>query len=223
MPSKNTSASKKQETIIVCSAHSDDFVIGAGGTIANYTKEGKKVIAIIFSYGENSHPWLKEEIVQKMRAKETLEASKLLHCETIFYDLKELNFIEDAKTKKVNEKLLKLIKTEKPTKIFTHSNEDPHPDHKGVHQLTLQAVSSLHSNAPEIYIYSVWNPVSFKTLYPALFIDITNTFKLKLESLKTFRSQKVHVAYPFILLLFRAIHDGIKIRKRFGEKFFRIK
>ncbi len=212
-----------KETILVCSAHSDDFVIGAGGTIANYTKEGKSVIAVIFSYGENSHPWLKEEVVQKMRSKETLEASKLLNCQTIFYDLKELNFIEDAKTKKVNEKLIQLIKSEKPTKIFTHSNEDPHPDHKAVHQITLNAIHQLPSNHSEIYIYSVWNPVSFKTLYPALFINITDTFKLKLESLKTFRSQKVHVAYPFVLLLFRAIHDGIKIRKRFGEKFFRIK
>ena len=37
----------KKETIIVFSAHSDDFVIGAGGTIAKYTQEGKKVIAIV--------------------------------------------------------------------------------------------------------------------------------------------------------------------------------
>ena len=225
-PSKTSKPQNKtnsKETIIVCSAHSDDFVIGAGGTIANYTKAGKSVIAVIFSYGENSHPWLKEEVVQKMRSKETLEASKLLNCQSIFYDLKELNFIEDAKTKKINEQFLQLIKTKKPTKIFTHSNEDPHPDHKAVHQITLNVINSLTSKPPEIYIYSVWNPVSFKTLYPALFSDITETFKLKLESLKTFRSQKVHVAYPFVLLLFRAIHDGIKIRKRFGEKFFRIK
>ena len=32
----------KEETIVVFSAHSDDFVIGAGGTIAKYTKEKKK-------------------------------------------------------------------------------------------------------------------------------------------------------------------------------------
>jgi len=47
----------KNETILVFSAHSDDFVIGAGGTIAKYTEEGKKVIAVVFSYGERSHPW----------------------------------------------------------------------------------------------------------------------------------------------------------------------
>ena len=62
---------KKKETIIVMSAHSDDFVIGAGGTIAEYIKQGKKVISIVFSYGEKSHPWLKEKVVQKFRIQET--------------------------------------------------------------------------------------------------------------------------------------------------------
>ena len=32
---------KRNETILVFGAHSDDFVIGAGGTIAKYAQEGK--------------------------------------------------------------------------------------------------------------------------------------------------------------------------------------
>jgi len=54
----------RKESILVFSAHSDDFVIGAGGTIAKYVREGKKVQAIVFTYGEKSHPWLKGEVVQ---------------------------------------------------------------------------------------------------------------------------------------------------------------
>ena len=41
--------------------------------------------------------------------------------------------------------------------------------------------------------------------------------------MKTFQSQKVHVAYPFFLLMYRSVRDGLKIRKRFAEQFFRIK
>jgi len=76
---------------------------------------------------------------------------------------------------------------------------------------------------PELYVYSVWNPVSFKTQFPSLYVDVTKTFFTKLKALKTFKSQKIHVAYPFFLLMYRAFKDGIKIRKRFGEHFFRIK
>ncbi|MBI2662575.1 PIG-L family deacetylase [Candidatus Woesearchaeota archaeon] len=212
-----------KETIIVCGAHSDDFVIGAGGTIAKYTIEGKKVIAVIFSYGENSHPWLKEEIVQKMRTKETLEASKILGCSSLFYDLKEIKFLEEYKKKGVEDKLLRLIEKEKPVKVFTHSIDDPHPDHKAVYEITCRILDKVKSSKPELYVYSVWNPVSFRTLNPVMFIDISKMFKLKLKALQTFRSQKVHIVYPFILLLFRAIKDGLMIRKRFGEKFYRLR
>jgi len=216
----------KNETILVFSAHSDDFVIGAGGTIAKYTEEGKKVIAVVFSYGERSHPWLKEEIVQKMRSEEAWEASKLLHCKTLFFDLRELNFREDYKQKNLEKQLLVLLEKEKPIKIFTHSSEDPHPDHQQVHDITIQLYNSIKSKIkpkPEVYIYSVWNPVSFKTTYPALYVDISTKFTTKLKALKTFHSQKIHVAYPFLLLVYRAFIEGLHIRKRFAEKFFRIR
>jgi len=213
----------KKETIVVCSAHSDDFVFGAGGTIAKYTQEGKKVIAIIFSYGEKSHPWLKESIVQKMRSKETLEAGKVLGCETIFFDLKEFHFREDYQNRNVEKQLLKILTKTKPTKIFTHSSEDPHPDHKAVCAMTMEIREKLE-HKPELYIYSVWNPVSFKTQYPSFYVDISKTFGDKLNALKTFRSQKFHAVYPlFIPVLFRAIKDGFKLRKLFGEHFFRVK
>lgn len=211
----------RNETIVVCSAHSDDFVIGAGGTIANYTSDGKKVIVFVFSYGEKSHPWLKKDIVQKMRSDEAFEASKILQCKTIFFDLREFHFLDDYE--KIEEKMVHLMKEARPSKIFTHSLEDPHPDHKAVHTITLDVFSKLKENKPELYTYSVWNPVSFKTTFPALYVDITKTFGRKLKSLKTFRSQKIHIIYPFFLLLLRAIKEGFKIKKRFGEKFFRIR
>lgn len=212
----------KNETIIVFGAHSDDFVLGAGGTIAKYTNEGKRVITIVFSFGESSHPWLKETVIQKMRSKEALEASKILNCQTYVYDLKEFKFLEEYEIKKVDQVILKLISKYKPNKIFTHSNEDPHPDHRAVHKITLEIYNKL-SEKPELYIYSIWNPISFKTAYPSLYVDITKTFSKKLKALKTFHSQKVHVIYPFILVIWRTIKDGLKIRKRFGEHFFRIK
>jgi LmbE family N-acetylglucosaminyl deacetylase len=209
-----------KDTIVVFSAHSDDFVIGAGGTIAKYTEEGKKVTAIIFTYGEKSHAWLKEKIVQKMRIEETFEAGKVINCKAHFFNLKEGKFMEGYK--KIESKLLTLIEKEKPSKLFTHSGEDPHPDHKSVHKITLDIYDKLKKK-PEVYTYSVWNPVSFKTEYPSMYIDISKTFSKKLEALKTFKSQKIHVAYPFVLLVYRAIKSGIKIRKRWGEHFFRIK
>ncbi|MBI2103229.1 PIG-L family deacetylase [Candidatus Woesearchaeota archaeon] len=213
----------KKETIVVCSAHSDDFVIGAGGTIAHYAAEKKKVIALIFSYGEKSHPWLKENIVQKMRSRETIEAGKVLNCEIIFFDLREFHFQEDYQQKELEKQFLAILNRAKPTKIFTHSSEDPHPDHKAVNAITMDLWQKVKQK-PELYIYSVWNPVSFKTRYPSFYVNISKTFSAKLNALKTFRSQKFNAIYPlFTLILFRAIKDGFKLRTLFGEHFYRIK
>ncbi len=139
----------KKEVIIIFGAHSDDFVIGAGGTIAKYMKEKKKVLSIVFSYGEKSHPWMKEKIVQKMRVKEADEASKVLGCNTFFYPLREMHFKEDYQKHKIEDKLLKIINKEKPTKIFTHSSEDPHPDHKVVYSATQELFKKINFKPEE--------------------------------------------------------------------------
>ncbi len=212
----------QNNNIVVFSSHSDDFVLGAGGTIAKYTKEGKKVLAIVFSYGEMSHPWLKESVVQKIRAQETVEASKVLRCKSMFFDLKEGKFIEEYKHKKLEEEMLKILQHLKPSKIFTHSSEDPHPDHRSIHQITLNLYPKL-SWKPELYTYSIWNPVSFKTNYPSLYINIKDTFSLKWKSIRTFKSQQFHILYPLIVVFWNAIKDGIHIKSRFAERFFRIR
>ncbi|MEK6937744.1 MAG: PIG-L deacetylase family protein [Nanoarchaeota archaeon] len=215
----------KKETIVVFGAHSDDFVIGAGGTLARYVEEGKKVISVVFSFGENSHPWLKEGIVQQMRSKEAVEACNVMKItRLVFYDLAELNFMEEYKNKNVEKELLQLLETEKPTKIFTHSQEDPHPDHKAINQITLQLWEKLPKAVrPEIYTYSIWNPVSFRNNYPSFYVNISQYFGIKLKALKTYRSQKFHIIYPVLLLFFRAIKDGLKVHSLYGERFFRIK
>ncbi len=214
----------KKETILVFGAHTDDFVIGAGGTIANYINEGKKVYSVIFSFGELSHPWMKEKIIKTMRGKETLDAGSLLGVKTIFLGLADQKISEDYIKNNTEADLLKLIRRIKPVKIFTHSIEDPHPDHRTVNKITMELYNKVGFNPkPELYVYSVWNPVSFKTNWPSLYVNITKTFKLKLRALKIFKSQKIHVAYPLFLLIFKAIKNGLKIKTLFGEQFYRIK
>lgn len=223
MGKKEAKAKKADKTVLVFGAHSDDFVIGAGGTAARYKKEGRKVISVIFSYGEKSHPWLKEKFIRDIRVKEAIEASKILGCKALFFDLEDTNLYQDYQEKNLEKKLIQLIKKEKPIKIFTHSSEDPHPDHKAVNKITLELWEQLEVK-PEVYVYSVWNPVSSGTKYPSLYEDISQTFSLKLKALKLFHSQRFNAIYPLILAVFyRAIRGGWKIKKRFGEKFYRIK
>ncbi len=67
-----------KDTILVVCAHNDDQLFGAGGTLAKYVKEGKRVVVVIFSYGELSHPWLKKDSIQKTRLDECEESDKII-------------------------------------------------------------------------------------------------------------------------------------------------
>lgn len=224
---------KERETVLVFSAHTDDFVIGAGGTIAKYAQEGKKVVAVVFSSGEQSHPWLRKWVVRKFRAKEAVEASKLLGCRVRFLGLGDLKVQEDYQRKNIDKKLLRMLNREKPVKIFTHSSEDAHisqgllagrDDHKAVHKVTMDLIEKMKPKKLEVYVYSIWTPISFKTHFPVLYVDISQTFGRKLRALNLFRSQRFNAIYPLMTLVFqRAILSGLKIRKRFGESFYRIR
>ncbi len=213
----------KPKTVLICSAHSDDFVLGAGGTIRKYVTEGIKVHVMIFSYGEQSHPWLKVTEVKSMRAQETRDAAKVLGCSVEFFDLLEFKFMQGAKKQKVEQKIASHILRKKPCKVFTHSSEDPHPDHRAVNKLTLNVFSKLtEKEKPDLFEYSVWNPVEFKTSLPALKVDVSKTFRKKVEALDKFPSQKFHILYPRFMIYYRAIVEGLRMRKRFVEKFYRI-
>ena len=72
-------------------------------------------------------PLLKPEIAIKTRVKESEEADKLMGGKGVkFYGLKEGKFAEEIEQKKIIAKMQKILISKKPTKIFTHSIEDPH-------------------------------------------------------------------------------------------------
>ncbi len=137
-------------------------------------------------------------------------------------DLKDQQVYDDFYKKEMDKSVLQLIEKEKPIKIFTHSGEDIHPDHVAVNKLTLEILERT-THKPEVYIYSIWNPVSIKTTFPTLYTDIRIYFRKKMNALNLFKSQKIHITYPVALLIFHNILDGIKIKTLFAEKFFRIR
>ena len=115
-----------------------------------------------------------------------------------------------------------MIEKFRPVKIFTHSDEDPHPDHSAVNMIVKEVTENM--NIPT-YIFSIWNPFSLKkSKLPKLIEDITPYFKKKKLALKQFKSQRVVVAgfYPSVYL--RALGAGLKLKKsRYAESFYKIK
>ncbi len=208
------------KNILVIAAHSDDHILGAGGTIAKYSNEGKKVHVIILSYGEKSHPWLKVKVTKEMRTKETKYADKVVKCKSAFFDLKEGSFMQGYP--KIKKQLTKIIKKIKPSKIFTHTNEDPHPDHSSTYKITTEIIKEAKLK-PEIYLFSIWNPFSLrKSHLPKMYVNITDTYSKKIDAIKHFQSQKAALILVLWGVFTRDLKNGLHIGTKFAEGFYKL-
>ena len=209
--------------IMVFAAHPDDEVIGAGGTIAKYAREGRQVVSVIFSYGEGSDPASEPENIIQKRVNESKKSAKILGIkETIFLGLSDMKFSKDVAQPSTKKKLSDILQRYKPKMIFTHSADDLHPAHKGVGRVVKEVLDELKLN-PKIYAFTVSVPIKFKKRdMPRIYIDVSETFQLKINALKAFKSQKELLSFYFIpLQYFRAWFDGFKARCKYAEVFYK--
>lgn len=215
--------SNDRETIVVCCAHADDETIGMGGTIAKYAAEGKDVVTVIFSFGDKSSPWLKTDELIMDRKKEAKAIGEFLgSSETVFLGLSDGNLQEDIKDPKIKEVLKKIFMRFKPSKVFTHSEKDPHKDHQAVSEIVLKTLSEYDKeNKISTYIFEVWNVVN--ELHPAIYIDVSSTFHKKIEAMKKYKGQKVFIYTLLIPVYVRAILAGFNNHCRFAEKFYKVR
>ncbi len=214
---------KEPENILVICAHPDDEIFGVAGTVAKYAKQGKQVTCIIFSYGEQSHPWIKRVIQVTTRVKESKEAGEIAgYKETYFIGLKEGSFPEQFRRRRMGSRLKKIILEKKPTKIFTHGSDDPHPDHRAVLDLILDVLNKSKYEC-EVYSFDIWNLSLRKNSAPKLVVDITDTFKIKTKALKVFKSQWISMVSLLPVVYIRAIYNGLNIGTLYAEVFYKVR
>ena len=213
----------KEKILVIC-ANNDDQVFGMGGTIAKYAKEGKSVKTIVFSFGELSHPHLKPEIIIKKRVKESLESDRILGGKGITYlGLKEGRFPEEIKEKNITEIVRKIIEKEKPDRIFTHSINDAHRDHRAVYHFVSELAERIKYRG-SIYLFGVWTPVRIKNRdLPQLVVDITDTFSRKIKAIKANRSQQITIISLLWNVYLRAILNGLSKNCKYAEIFYKLK
>ncbi len=214
---------KKQAVIVFC-AHSDDQIFGPGGTMAKYAQKGIEVINVIFSYGELSHPWLKRRIAAETRENEAKEADKVIGGkEVLFLGVDESKFEAQVKEAWVLRKIEEMIKNYKPIKIFTHSQDDVHPAHRAVYMTVMSAINNTKHKC-DTYTFDIWNPFSLKGReLPKMYVDITDTFNLKIKALGCFKSQWIAMIVLLWSVYVRALLIGFDAHCKYAERFSKVR
>ncbi len=214
------------QTVMVFCAHSDDQILGPGATIAKLAEEGKKVVTVIFSFGEQSHPHLKGEVIKKIRVEEAKKADKIIGGSgVLFLGLRERNFKADAERLNIESQLKKLIQKHKPSIIFTHARDDKDLgslDHPWVNKIVMSTLDSINYKG-RVYAFDVWNPLNFRNRFePRQYFDATKTFEKKIQALDCFESQKIILTIFTLLwgVYVKAVVYGIFNKTKYAERFF---
>lgn len=212
-----------KDYILVLCAHSDDQVIGPGGTLAKLAEEGAEIDVLVFSYGEQSHPWLRKNVTRKVREDESHCAAEVLGIgKTEFLGLREGHFEEDIRKKGVANKLKRRLKR-KPSRIYTHSPDDPHPDHAALFRF-VDGLAESTDYKGQLLVFDIWTVVHRKeTRYPKVVEDISTTFKKKRKALGCFKSQWHALLTLGWSVFYKAWIKGKRNGCTYAEVFYRVR
>lgn len=207
------------ENVVVFCAHSDDELIGVGGTILKYSKK-YRIIKVIFSSGELSSPHLKQSHIIGERIKESEKISKKIGIkENIYFHLMDQKLSKFSDDEGVINKTKEVIEKYKPVKIFTLTSIDPHTDHRAVNKIVINVLRELNYRG-EIYGYEVWNIIKLDE--PIVYEDITTFMRKKIQLMKEFKTQWFYIYTLLIPTYIRAFLNGKKIKVKYAERFFKL-
>jgi LmbE family N-acetylglucosaminyl deacetylase len=160
--------------ILAIGAHPDDIELGCGATLALFKQRGHEVYLLVLTNGEASGD-------PKLRQKECKQSARTIGADKIFFgNLMDTKLTDGVETIMAIERL---IKTLKPNIIFAHSPKDGHQDHRNV---GLAAMSAAR-NSKKVLLYE--SPAALREFLPQVYVDVTSTFDIKLEALKSFGTQ----------------------------------
>jgi len=189
--------SGEQPRVLVIAAHPDDADISSGGTIARWAREGRQIHYVLCTSGNrgSDDPEMTPARLGEIREAEQRAAAGILGVAGLTFLRHEDCELEETLAFRCE--LSSLIRTLRPDVLMTH---DPwaryriHPDHRAVGFTALAAIVTagnqmLREGPPP---HSVGGVCLFQTDNPDFWVDITDTFELKLQAIREHRSQTAH-------------------------------
>jgi len=195
----------KNKKIMVIAAHPDDEILGCGGMMKKYSADNE-ISCLILGEGITSRFERREaappEEISALKSKAVLASKKigvhkLIHHQLVDNRFDSIDFLDIVKL--VEREIIKV----RPDIIFTHSNSDLNIDHRITFQAVITAARPLcSSSVKEIYVFEIPSSTDWSfgkiagTFNPNLFIDITESYDIKLEAMKIYDSEIKPFPHP---------------------------
>jgi LmbE family N-acetylglucosaminyl deacetylase len=186
--------------LLVIAPHADDGEFGIAGTVAKWTREGKKAAYVICTNGDKgtSDYNMEPHKLVDIRKQEQWDAARVLGVmDVVFLGYPDQGLEDTAEFRK---EIVRQIRLFQPNTIAT---ADPyrrymqHRDHRICGQVVLDAVYPFardHLAYPDLFAqgykpHKVREVLTWGTEDPNFWIDITDSFNIKMQALRCHKSQ----------------------------------
>lgn len=182
------------DTVLIICAHTDDEVLGCGGTIARHVAEGDAVFAVFMADGVSSRPQSDDNDSAQRHASAESAREILGVRENFYLDLPD-NRLDSLPLIEVIQSLEPIIAKIKPTLIYTHHHGDLNVDHRITNQAVLTICRPLPaSSVKAIYAFEVmssteWAQPTAAPFLPNHYVNISQQLQTKMDALCAYRPE----------------------------------
>lgn len=214
---------------LVLAPHPDDEVLGVGGAMARWSREGHAVHVLVATRGYP--PAYSPEEEDTCRREALAAHARLGVASTRFLDLPAAA-LDCLPHRELNAALEEVLRTLAPDELYLPFPGDVHRDHQAVfHSAMVAARPDPRGFPAALFAYETlsetnWNaPYLTPAFAPNHFVDITATLDAKLEAFASFRTQLKPPPHERSLDALRALaaHRGATVGLWAAEAFITIR
>lgn len=218
------------KNVLVVSAHPDDEILGAGGTILNHVANGDIVYWLIITNIFESQGFTKERI--ESRQQEIRQVANMIGIKEVYNLAYPTMTLSSSTMIKMVPEISDIFKKVEPEIIYCVNRSDAHSDHRFTFDAVMACTKSFrHPYIKRILMYECLSETEFaptlpeRTFFPNYFVDITEHFKKKLEIMQIYESEIGQHPFPRSLrnLEALAVFRGASVGVEYAEAFQLIK
>jgi LmbE family N-acetylglucosaminyl deacetylase len=195
------------KSVLAVGAHPDDVELGCAGALALHKARGDNVFLLVLTRGEATGS-------PEVREHECRRSAEILGVDGLFFGGLADTKVQDGR--ETIDAIEKVAKEVKPDIIYAPTCKDTHQDHRNAGYATLSA----GRRCKIILMYE--GASTQRDFTPQVFVDVTNTFELKMKMTRVFGSQvNNHGVYAVAmkaiegLAKFRGYQAGVDVAEAF--------
>lgn len=180
--------------IVVISAHPDDEIIGAGGTLLKHKKAGDEIFWIITTNVFENQGFSEQRV--KSRQTEIDEVAKKIGAQKVF----KLNYptmsLSSSSIIKMVPTISEIFGEIEPEIVYCLNRSDAHSDHRVTFDAVISCTKSFrYPSIKRVLMYECISETEFapslpeKVFMPNYFVDISEFFEEKIEILNIYSSE----------------------------------